>query len=217
MRCPVSPLLPPPSGLVMYTDSFYWEQRRGGFDEKTTDDFDVDPTGEYDRQRYGGGYVERTDGGEDHGRDTEGGGALEGTPCPVFYRDGSRSRKRARPPSITEQKRLFKHTVDRDVGGKLLRRLGWREGQPLGMRRGSEQGTVFPFERAAANRPRGRHGLGFGGGPPTHVAGAEAASSSDSEDGPDLAPSIAERRRQRFADPPLDKAFIGSTYGARRE
>lgn len=194
----------------MYTDSLYWEQQRGGFDEKTTDDYDVDPTGEYDRQRYGGGYVERSDYGEAQERAEE-----EGTPRPVFYRDSCRPRKRARPPSIAEQKALFKHTVDRDVGGKLLRRLGWRPGQLLGAtgRSRERRHSLFPFEEATANQPRGRHGLGFGG---SALPGTRAPPSSDSEGGPELAPSIAEQQRRRFPDPPLDTAYIGSTHGRAR-
>lgn len=38
-------------GLVFYTDAQYWDEKEGDFDEKTTDDWDVDMSVYYDQSK----------------------------------------------------------------------------------------------------------------------------------------------------------------------
>jgi len=39
-------------GIVWYTDAQYWDAQRGGFDERTADDLDVDMEGYYVPGKY---------------------------------------------------------------------------------------------------------------------------------------------------------------------
>lgn len=39
-------------GIVWYTDASFWDSLKGGFDERTSDDLDVDMQGYYDPGKY---------------------------------------------------------------------------------------------------------------------------------------------------------------------
>eukprot|EP00058_Branchiostoma_floridae_P017995 XP_002603484.1 hypothetical protein BRAFLDRAFT_220106 [Branchiostoma floridae] len=98
------------SGLVFYTDAQYWDQLRGDFDERTTDDWDVDMSVYYD-----------PDGGDKDARDY-----LQ-MRLEQRLRAGMDGEDREQEGKIGQFER---HT--KGLGRKIMERQGWRDGEGLG-------------------------------------------------------------------------------------
>ncbi|XP_043236187.1 G patch domain-containing protein 3-like isoform X1 [Amphibalanus amphitrite] len=144
-------------GLVWYTDAVYWDQQRGDFDERTSDDWDVDMSG-YE-QGAGHGDMDAQQSHEmrrelrlragqeaesafERGRDRRARGRRTG--------DGSDSDE-----EMSEIGAFERHT--RGFGRRVLVNLGWSEGRGLGA---GEGGIAEPLPNAGQTD---RRGFGFVG------------------------------------------------------
>ncbi|XP_035693575.1 G patch domain-containing protein 3-like [Branchiostoma floridae] len=113
------------SGLVFYTDAQYWDQLRGDFDERTTDDWDVDMSVYYD-----------PDGGDKDARDylqmrleQRLRAGLDGEDVTTTKKDKRRQRKEQKDQE-GKIGQFEKHT--KGLGRKIMERQGWRDGEGLG-------------------------------------------------------------------------------------
>ncbi|KAG1672151.1 G patch domain-containing protein 3 [Nymphon striatum] len=121
------------SGLVFYTDAQYWDEKEGDFDEKTTDDWDVDMSVYYD-----------PDGGDKDSRD------LVQMRRETKFRNGE----------LILDDRIGKfenHT--RGFGRRLMEKQGWQDGQGLGS---STKGIADALSNDGQH-PKDKKGLGFHG------------------------------------------------------
>ncbi|XP_078613380.1 G patch domain-containing protein 3-like [Branchiostoma floridae x Branchiostoma japonicum] len=113
------------SGLVFYTDAQYWDQLRGDFDERTTDDWDVDMSVYYD-----------PDGGDKDARDylqmhleQRLRAGMDGEDVTTTKKEKRRQRKEQRDQE-GKIGQFEKHT--KGLGRKIMERQGWRDGEGLG-------------------------------------------------------------------------------------
>ena len=145
------------SGLVFHTDDAYWESLRGGFEERTADGWDLEPTeGRKARQarvrRLGGGGVPLTLGAHRE----------EPNALGVVYDEEHDPHAETEywEPQHIKYRRLPRGGVDAvrsGPGGELLYRMGWREGQPIG--RGRTRILNRPIE---VKQKKGPSGIGWG-------------------------------------------------------
>ncbi|GAB6030075.1 G patch domain containing 3 [Chamberlinius hualienensis] len=123
------------SGLVFYTDAQHWDSLKGDFDERTTDDWDVD-TSVY--------YIKN--GGDRDSKEL------------AQMRLEKRRRKRG-PESVFDKKigSFEKHT--KGIGRKLMEKHGWIEGEGLGK---STKGITEALGNEG-KRPYDKSGFGYRG------------------------------------------------------
>ncbi|CAH1244399.1 GPATCH3 [Branchiostoma lanceolatum] len=144
------------SGLVFYTDAQYWDQLRGDFDERTTDDWDVDMSVYYD-----------PDGGDKDARDylqmrleqrlragLDGKETEDVAPRKKKLTRKQRKEQRDQGGKIGQ---FEKHT--KGLGRKIMERQGWRDGEGLGS---WKKGPADALENEGQG-PRDKRGFGFYG------------------------------------------------------
>ncbi|XP_033113500.1 G patch domain-containing protein 3-like [Anneissia japonica] len=124
------------SGLVFYTDAAYWDAQKGDFDERTSDDWDVDTSIYYEKN-----------GGDKDARDY------------VQMRLEQRLRSGEQKISAFSKKigAFEKHT--KGIGRKVLQKHGWKDGDGLGR-------TIIGMADALDNEgqhPKQKTGLGYHG------------------------------------------------------
>lgn len=131
------------SGLVHYTDATYWDEEAGDFDEKTTDDWDVDMTySDKDGRDWLTMQRERKRHKANHD---------DGTFPKGKARKREQSKPIRRPPEAKGQ--------SSDYARKLMERMGWREGSGLGK---NSSGIVEPIN-TDSQKPGDLSGLGYRG------------------------------------------------------
>ncbi|XP_041456502.1 G patch domain-containing protein 3-like [Lytechinus variegatus] len=146
------------SGLVFYTDAAFWDAQEGDFDEKTSDDWDVDMSIYYD----------------EHGGDKDAKDSLD-------MRRMERMKRGLEDTSVFEKPigQFEKHT--KGIGRRVLQKQGWSEGEGLGK-------TVVGMADALDNtgqHSRDKTGFGYHGEKlqPTrsHVSTAKRQRRADKE------------------------------------
>ncbi len=143
------------SGLVFYTDAQVWKEMEGDFDERTTDDWDVDMSVYYDD-------TERADKDARDGLDAR---------RAMFRRDGRTSesvfkknngdkvkvKRRTVGPSKSGKIGEFeRHT--RGFGRKIMEEQGWKDGQGLGVPERSGMAEALENEGQVGKTGLGYHG-----------------------------------------------------------
>ncbi|XP_019634690.1 PREDICTED: G patch domain-containing protein 3-like [Branchiostoma belcheri] len=141
------------SGLVFYTDAQFWDQMRGDFDERTTDDWDVDMSVYYD-----------PDGGDKDARDYLQMRLEQRLRAGLDGEEDITSRKKKTRKERKEQReesgkigQFEKHT--KGLGRKIMERQGWRDGEGLGS---WKKGPADALENEGQG-PRDKRGFGFYG------------------------------------------------------
>ncbi|XP_071496891.1 G patch domain-containing protein 3-like [Diadema antillarum] len=126
------------SGLVFYTDAAFWDAQEGDFDEKTSDDWDVDMSIYYDEH-----------GGDKDARDS------------VAMRRMERMKRGLEDTSVFEKEdrigRFEKHT--KGIGRKVLQKQGWSDGQGLGK---TAEGMADALDNSGQHS-RDKSGFGYYG------------------------------------------------------
>ena len=111
------------SGLVFYTDAQYWKEQEGDFDERTTDDWDVDMAGYYggrcDEDARDSIQMRKSD------RYKQGVGIKS-----AFNRKRGDDDGDGAGPSGSKIGRFEKHT--KGFGRRIMESQGWKDGQGLG-------------------------------------------------------------------------------------
>ena len=119
------------SGLNFYTDAQFWKEREGDFDEKTSDDWDVDMNVYYEKNTTHD--KDAVDSVEMRKSDF----LREGKHNESLFRKKNSSnfsngrRKRKTSGSVEEKIGNFEST-SRGVGGKIMSSAGWKPGEGLG-------------------------------------------------------------------------------------
>ncbi|EDO41134.1 predicted protein [Nematostella vectensis] len=122
------------SGLVWYTDAAFWKQQEeADFDEETVDDWDVDM-----------GIYEEEGGGDKDAKDL----------LQMRLEKQWRSGKDIDLNQVGDFERFT-----RGIGGSVMRRQGWSQGQSLGS---SQPGITEPVP-ADGQKPSSKRGLGYYG------------------------------------------------------
>ena len=144
------------SGLVFYTDAYYWDSLAGDFDERTADDWDVDMSG-YENDKLQANTLD--------GRD------IQDMRREIELRDGTTSSSSCfKKPSKSRGNKVVVHSSQEHcaienapkvegLGKTVLQKLGWVEGSGLGK---NEQGIVEPIVEDG-RKPRDTKGLGYHG------------------------------------------------------
>ncbi|KAI1291983.1 G patch domain-containing protein 3 [Halotydeus destructor] len=128
------------SGLVFYTDAQYWDEVDGDFDEKTTDDWDIDPQyADKDGRDWTAIHKERHQ--------------LQHKPVPESE---TLSIKKPRKNSSRKAPKRMKHPA---FGRKILRKAGWKDGLGLGR---NCSGITQPID-CSSQTPGDLRGLGYRG------------------------------------------------------
>jgi len=145
------------SGLNFYTDAQYWKSLEGDFDERNTDDWDVDMSVYYEKNTS-------------HDKDAV--DALQMRRSD-FFRQGKheesvfkkrkdvKEKKRRRTESDYDDKIGSFEVFTRGVGGKIMAMSGWKAGDGLGK---DNKGTPTPvIGEDEGQGPRDKSGMGYYG------------------------------------------------------
>ena len=149
------------SGLNFYTDAQFWKEREGDFDEKTSDDWDVDMNVYYEKNTT-------------HDKDAVDSLDMRKS---EFLRDGKHtesifkkkktiqagnSRKRRVSLSSDDKIGSFESS-SRGFGGKIMAKSGWKPGEGLGKK---NQGISTPIlGEEEGQGPSNKSGMGYRGDP----------------------------------------------------
>lgn len=122
--------------MVFYTDAQHWDELEGDFDQRTSDDWDVDMSGYYEPGA-----------GDKDARDF------------ITMRREQRSRAGTSTESVFDKPigRFENHT--RGIGRKVMEKQGWQDGEGLGRR---SAGISVALENDGQN-PRDKKGFGYHG------------------------------------------------------
>ncbi|XP_048582833.1 uncharacterized protein LOC5512880 [Nematostella vectensis] len=122
------------SGLVWYTDAAFWKQQEeADFDEETVDDWDVDM-----------GIYEEEGGGDKDAKD-------------LLQKRLEKQWRSGKDIDLNQVGDFERFT--RGIGGSVMRRQGWSQGQSLGS---SQPGITEPVP-ADGQKPSSKRGLGYYG------------------------------------------------------
>ena len=147
------------SGLNFYTDAQFWKEKEGDFDEKTSDDWDVDMNVYYEKNTT-------------HDKDAVDSLDMRKSD---FLREGKHTeslfRKKSQKPTAKRKRRLSASSVgdrigsfeasSRGFGGKIMAQAGWKPGDGLGKKK---QGISTPIlGEEEGQGPADRSGVGFHG------------------------------------------------------
>ncbi|KAK2910427.1 G patch domain-containing protein 3 [Channa argus] len=124
------------SGLVFYTDSQYWHEEEGDFDEQTADDWDVDMSIYYDK-----------DGGDMDSRD------YVRMRYEKRLRDGLKDRAGHRQSFGSFEK------FTKGIGRRVMEKQGWKDGEGLG---NGKTGIPEALENEGQH-PNCKRGFGYHG------------------------------------------------------
>ncbi|PIK50918.1 putative G patch domain-containing protein 3 [Apostichopus japonicus] len=126
------------SGLVFYTDAAYWDAMKGDFDERTSDEWDVDMSIFYEK-----------DGGTKDARDW------------LQIQKEARIRRGEEDTSVFKKKKRIGQFEDhtKGVGRQLMNQMGWRDGDGLGR---SKTGIPDALENEGQT-PKDKKGFGYHG------------------------------------------------------
>jgi len=133
------------SGLNFYTDAQFWKSLEGDFDERTTDDWDVDMSVYYEKDTTHD--KDAVDTLEMRRSDFFRGGKHEES---VFKKKEKRQKKRRRTWSDPDERIGSFEVFTKGFGSKMLALSGWKAGEGLGKHRkgistpiiGEEEGQV---------------------------------------------------------------------------
>ncbi|XP_076038915.1 G patch domain-containing protein 3-like [Oratosquilla oratoria] len=141
-------------GLVFYTDTQFWRELEGGFDEQTADEWDVDMSTYYGE----GGDMDARDSVAMRRSDQLRRGELQES---VFTPQEKAKNKRkkikgpqGKPPEIGQ---FEEHT--RGIGRRIMESQGWSDGQGLGC---SQKGMPYTIENDGKH-PSDKKGIGYYG------------------------------------------------------
>jgi len=147
------------SGLNFYTDAQFWKEREGDFDEKTSDDWDVDMNVYYEKNTT-------------HDKDAVDSVDMRKSD---FLREGKHTeslfRKKSQKPAARRKRRLSASSdgdtigsfeaSSRGFGGKIMAQAGWKPGDGLGK---EKQGISTPIlGEDEGQGPSDKKGIGFHG------------------------------------------------------
>eukprot|EP00092_Neocalanus_flemingeri_P023174 GFUD01025129.1.p1 GENE.GFUD01025129.1~~GFUD01025129.1.p1 ORF type:complete len:528 (+),score=179.43 GFUD01025129.1:79-1662(+) len=145
------------SGLNFYTDAQYWKSLEGDFDERNTDDWDVDMSVYYEKNTS-------------HDKDANDAYQMRRSD---FFRQGKheesafkkkkdgREIKKRRIESDADEKIGSFEVFTRGVGGKIMALSGWKAGDGLGK---EGKGTPTPvMGEDEGQGPRDKTGMGYYG------------------------------------------------------
>ena len=147
------------SGLNFYTDAQFWKEKEGDFDEKTSDDWDVDMNVYYEKNTT-------------HDKDAVDSLDMRKSD---FLREGKHTESIFRKKSAntqTKRKRRFSasdasdkiggfESTSKGVGGKIMTMSGWQPGVGLGK---NNQGISTPIMGEEEGQgPRDKSGIGYYG------------------------------------------------------
>lgn len=152
------------SGLNFYTDASYWKAQEGDFDERNTDDWDVDMSV----------YYEKDCGVRGHDKD-----ALDGLHMreAEFLRKGKHEesvfrkkkqrkgegRKRRRWSGEEEGKVGSFESYNRGVAGRIMAAAGWEAGEGLGREGRKGPPTPVLIDEDESQGPKDKRGMGYHG------------------------------------------------------
>jgi len=150
------------SGLNFYTDAQFWKEREGDFDEKTSDDWDVDMNVYYEKNTT-------------HDRDAVDSVEMrksdflrEGKHSESLFRKKNKNnsnfingRRKRKLSGSGEEKIGNFETTSRGVGGKIMTTAGWKPGDGLGK---NNQGISTPIlGEEEGQGPKDKSGIGYYG------------------------------------------------------
>ena len=135
------------SGLVFRTDASFWNQTENDFDEKTTDDVDVDIAGYYEEGAGDQGFKDLRD--------------LRRT---GVHRPHPGLRGRHHVEDVVEDRKRAAAEFEqytRGVGSRILGAHGWKQGEGLG--RPATRQTCIVAPLGAEGQSQSKRGLGYKG------------------------------------------------------
>ena len=146
------------SGLNFYTDAQYWKSLEGDFDERNTDDWDVDMSVYYEKDTS-------------HDKDTLDTVEMRRSD---FFRQGKHQesvfkKRKEKNPNLRKERREFKdddtigsfEVFTKGVGSKIMTSSGWKTGEGLGKNRKGISTPIIGEEEGQMTRDKS--GFGYYG------------------------------------------------------